>query len=103
MNRQRMLMAGGLLVVILALWLGQRALGTAEAGQSSGEAPIFAVDPLWPKPLPNHWLIGTSIGLWVDDQDNVWMVHRGAPDLVDGERGLELGTAECCATAPHVL
>ena len=22
------------------------------------EGPIFEVDPLWPKPLPNHWLLG---------------------------------------------
>ncbi len=21
-------------------------------------APRFEVDPLWPKPLPNHWVIG---------------------------------------------
>ncbi len=104
MNRRRtMMLGGGLIALIAALWLGQRALGSAGAGQASGEAPIFAVDPLWPKPLPNHWLVGTSIGLWVDDQDNVWMVHRGAPDLDPNERGLELGTAECCATAPHVL
>ena len=22
------------------------------------QAPVFEVDPLWPKPLPNHWLLG---------------------------------------------
>ena len=41
-------------------------------------APVFEVDPLWPKPLPNHWLLGTVIGVDVDDQDNVWIVHRGS-------------------------
>ena len=32
---------------------------------SQGElvnAPSFEVDPLWPKPLPNHWLLGMTIG-----------------------------------------
>jgi hypothetical protein len=30
--------------------------------QSSGKvrAPIFEVDPLWPKPLPNHWVLGMT-------------------------------------------
>ena len=30
---------------------------------SQGElvnAPAFEVDPLWPKPLPNHWLLGMA-------------------------------------------
>ena len=24
------------------------------------QAPVFEVDPLWPKPLPNHWLLGSA-------------------------------------------
>ena len=27
-----------------------------------GDVPIFEVDPLWPKPLPNHWILGNTIG-----------------------------------------
>jgi DNA-binding beta-propeller fold protein YncE len=66
---------------------------------------MFEVDPLWPKPLPNNWLLGWSIGLWVDDQDNVWMIHRGAGGLHNNERGAELNPpiAECCRTAPPIL
>src|SRR4026208_383616 len=45
---------------------------TAQAPQ----APIFEVDPFWPKPLPNHWVTGSTIGLSVDAQDNVWTIHR---------------------------
>jgi len=41
-----------------------------------GQAPIFEVDPFWPKPLPNHWVMGSTIGLSVDDQDHVWVIHR---------------------------
>src|SRR6266542_5069833 len=45
------------------------------------QAPIFEVDPFWPKPLPNHWVTGSTIGLSVDAQDNVWIIHR--PNTVE--------------------
>ncbi|MBV8030509.1 MAG: hypothetical protein JO035_03265, partial [Betaproteobacteria bacterium] len=69
------------------------------------QAPVFEVDPLWPKPLPNHWLLGMTIGVWVDEQDNVWIVHRGGATLNNNERGAELNppTGECCRAAPPVL
>jgi len=38
--------------------------------------PQFAVDPLWPKPLPNHWILGAVAGMAVDEKDHVWLVHR---------------------------
>lgn len=44
-------------------------------------APAFEVDPYWPKPLPNHWVTGSTIGVSVDAQDNVWTIHR--PGSVD--------------------
>ena len=42
------------------------------------QAPRFEVDPMWPKPLPNHWVIGQRIGVSVDAQDHIWIIHRGA-------------------------
>jgi DNA-binding beta-propeller fold protein YncE len=45
------------------------------------QAPIFEVDPFWPQPLPNHWVTGSTIGLSVDAQDNVWTIHR--PNTVE--------------------
>ena len=39
-------------------------------------APRFEVDPLWPKPLPNHWLLGSTVGVSVDSRDHVWIIHR---------------------------
>ena len=51
----------------------------AEGGAK--QAPIFEVDPFWPKPLPNHWVTGSTIGLSVDAQDNVWTIHR--PNTVE--------------------
>ena len=40
-------------------------------------APRFEVDPMWPKPLPNHWVLGMTIGVSVDAQDHIWIIHRG--------------------------
>ena len=69
--------------------------------------PAFEVDPLWPKPLPNHWLLGSVTGVAVDAQDHVWVVHRGYDSMT---ARTEIGaatnpkTAEaCCVPAPPVL
>jgi DNA-binding beta-propeller fold protein YncE len=91
---------------ILGLGIGQALLQKrAEAQGSTVQAPIFEVDPLWPKPLPNNWLLGWTIGIWVDELDHVWVIHRGAGGLHNNERGAELNPpiAECCRTAPPIL
>jgi DNA-binding beta-propeller fold protein YncE len=43
--------------------------------------------------------------VWVDEQDYVWIIHRGAGGLHNNERGAELNPpiAECCRTAPPIL
>ena len=46
------------------------------AAQSRTAVPTFAVDPMWPKPLPNLWILGAVAGMAVDRQDHVWVVHR---------------------------
>ena len=38
--------------------------------------PQFEVDPWWPKPLPNQWIMGAGAGVAVDSRDHVWIVHR---------------------------
>ena len=90
--------------LLAALAIGQAVLqNRADAQGRTAQAPMFEVDPLWPKPLPNHWLLGMTIGVWVDDQDNVWIIHRGAATLHANEKALELGVGECCRAAPPVL
>ncbi len=42
----------------------------------STSMPSYTVDPFWPKPLPNHWLVGAVAGVAVDAQDHVWITHR---------------------------
>ncbi len=105
--RQRRFVSGAALAAgIISLGIGQAVLQRqADAQGSSVTAPIYEVDPLWPKPLPNNWLLGWTIGTWVDEQDHVWVIHRGAGGLNKNERGAELDPpiAECCRTAPPVL
>ena len=66
------------------------------------EAPQFEVDPMWPKPLPNHWVIGWATGVTVDAQDHVWIVHQ-ANKLAPGELFGATKAASCCFPAPPVL
>lgn len=68
------------------------------------QAPRFEVDPLWPKPLPNHWVIGATIGVAVDGKDNVWIIHRaGSLEAKEQYATMKPKAAECCAAAPPVL
>ena len=108
MNRKRSLYLGAAFVVLLvALGVGQSVLDrTAQAeGKGAVMAPRFEVDPFWPKPLPNHWLLGATIGVSVDAQDHVWIIHRSSDTLNANERGAELNppTGLCCKGAPPVL
>jgi len=68
----------------------------------AAQAPRFEVDPLWPRPLPNHWILGQAIGVAVDAKDNVWIVHRPG-SLEAGEHHLSSNIAQCCLAAPPVL
>jgi DNA-binding beta-propeller fold protein YncE len=70
-------------------------------------APTFTVDPLWPKPLPNHWLLGSVTGVAVDGQDHILVVHRGY-DSFTARTEIGLATTpktaeDCCLPAPFVL
>ncbi len=93
------------LAVLVALGLGQAALERSVAARAQGakQAPRFEVDPMWPKPLPNHWVLGNAIGVWADDRDRIWIIHRGSSTLDANEKALELKAGDCCAGAPPVL
>lgn len=47
---------------------------SADAQEST--APQYEVDPAWPRPLPNRWLVGAVAGVAVDARDHIWIVHR---------------------------
>ena len=103
---KRNLCIGLLFVVVLALLLAASSILQKRAAvEAAGvQAPRFEVDPLWPKPLPNHWLLGQTIGVSVDDKDHIWIIHR-AGSLEQGELHATTNPpiAQCCAPAPPVL
>lgn len=102
-----LVVGAGVVCLVAALWAAESALERRLAAEAANavQAPRFEVDPLWPKPLPNHWLLGMAIGVSVDARDHVWIIHRGSATLNANERGAELTppTGECCKGAPPVL
>ena len=103
---------------------------TAEqAKPSSTQAPTFKVDPSWPQEMPNHWIMGSVTGVFVDSKQHVWVTHLpetlteeelyeepwnvvtppaaagrgGAPAGAPAakEKPMQIGT--CCKAAPPVL
>lgn len=103
-SKRTVLLGGALVVAIGVLWACESQLQNGVEAQTV-QAPAFEVDPFWPKPFPNNWLLGNAIGVWVDDQDVIWMVHRSSSTLTGGELGAEQDppTGECCVGAPPVL
>src|SRR5437868_3009782 len=104
MRSRNLLIGTGFAALLGALAIGQAALDKSAAQAQTGVmAPRFEVDPLWPKPLPNHWVLGSTIGVVVDTDDHVWIIHRSSATLANNEKPLENGQGECCAGAPPVL
>jgi DNA-binding beta-propeller fold protein YncE len=66
----------GLLALIEAGPKGPALLLRAGAQGPSVDVPSYRVDPAWPKPLPNHWIVGAVAGVAVDARDHVWITHR---------------------------
>jgi sugar lactone lactonase YvrE len=77
--------------------------GPGAAGDGAA-LPRFRVDPAWPQPLPNGWLLGQVSGVATDADDHVWVLQRPA-SLSEDERGATLSPphSRCCAPAPPVL
>jgi DNA-binding beta-propeller fold protein YncE len=107
-NRNRNLAIGAGFVLTLAglgaaqLWLDE----TLAAEEAGVEAPAFEVDPFWPKPLPNNWLIGSTIGVTVDSRDHVFVIHRYQtlnPSTEVSAAAKPPTALECCVPAPPIL
>ena len=126
---------GVAVVALLAvLGIGQHLLEKEALAQTNGKVmvPKFEVDPFWPKPMPNNWVFGQTIGLGIDEKDQVWIIHRGNdpgnldrtelafPPPVAGRGGARgaapvvteqpelnasqpMKVAECCFPAPPVV
>jgi len=102
----RLKTAAAWVLTLAALAGGERWFSHTAEAQAGGrvQAPAFEVDPMWPKPMPNHWILGSAIGVWVDKQDHIWIIHRGASTLDANENALGGRLSKnCCAAAPPVL
>lgn len=106
MKRRNVFIGAGFIALLGALGVSQSVLEQrAQAQGGTGiSAPRFEVDPMWPKPLPNGWYIGQTIGVWVDNQDHVWIVHRNdSLDPVEAAADQNPPTGECCKKAPPIM
>src|SRR4029077_11613918 len=100
---KRIVSWSALAAAIAGLGIGQMLLqNSAEAQRNMVQGPVFEVDPFWPKPIPG--LLGNAIGVWADEQDHIWITHRGADSPHNNEKGAQLTPpiAECCKAAPPV-
>ncbi len=96
--KRNFVIGSAFLALLAVLGVAQFALEKQADAQSKAAvmAPKFEVDPFWPKPLPNKWHIGQTIGVGVDAQDHVWIIHR-VDSLSESE------VSEEGAKAPPVL
>ena len=97
-----------LVVVLAAICVARSDAKQKQAPKQAVDAqgaPIFRVDPFWPKPLPNRWSMQQVTGLYVESKnDHVWFLNRGAN--ADGD---EIGGSDnppridCCVRGPEVI
>ena len=81
----------------------------AGAVPAGAQSPAFRVDPFWPHPLPNNWILGQVGGMSIDAQDNIWVFQRPR-SLTDDEKGAVANPptrteprSVCCKPAPSVM
>src|SRR5262249_52588530 len=99
-NMKRDVIVGSTFAAVLGLLgAGAAVLKRHVVHAATVMAPRFEVDPMGPKPLPNHWLLGQTIGVAVDAADHIWIIHR-AGSLEPGEQHLTSKQAQCCVAAP---
>jgi hypothetical protein len=83
---------------------GAPAPASSPASAAAGGGKGYQVDPFWPQPLPNGWILGQVSGVAVDADDHVWVLQRPG-SLSDDEKGATFKPplSRCCAPAPPVL
>jgi DNA-binding beta-propeller fold protein YncE len=105
MKPTRKVMYGGATAAALVAALGLRPAVDAARQGPMVQAPRFEVDPLWPRPLPNHWILGSVVGVAVDARDHVFVLNLNNTFTARTEIGAATNppTGECCVPAPSVL
>ena len=91
--------AAAVAALLIGLAVAERALERAALAQRQA-APVFQVDPMWPK-VPKQWMLGQVAGLSVDARDHVWILQRPW-SLANDEKATD-PDAPCCHPAPPVM
>jgi DNA-binding beta-propeller fold protein YncE len=100
--RQAIPIVSGLLA-FAASSTGSAQVVEGQAVDANG-APLYQVDPFWPKSLPNNWSMQQVTGIGVDDQDIVWFLNRpNAPDPLEIIAESEPRAVLCCVLGPEVI
>ena len=96
-------LAGVCAAVVLAASVASHAQVVAGQAVENG-APVYRVDPFWPKPLPNRWSMQQVTGIHVDHMDHVWFLNR-LQDVDPKELAGEGSPAPalCCVRGPEVI
>ena len=107
-NRGRSLACCALITVgaQLALAMGSPAHAQVVEGQVVDEngAPVYRVDPFWPKTLPNNWSMQQVTGIGVDGNDHVWFLNRqNAPDPLEIIAEGDPRAVLCCVLGPELI
>jgi DNA-binding beta-propeller fold protein YncE len=91
-----------LLLFVVAIAVLSVAATALESETQAGRdaAPIFQVDPAWPK-MPKQWILGQVSGVATDTQDHVWVLQR--PWSLNTDEVARNPEAECCSPAPPVM
>ena len=89
-------------VVLLAV--GSVALSQQQQVQAvdANGAPMYKVDPFWPKPLPNRWSMQQVTGINIAPDDHIWFLNRAAnanPDEIGGANH----EIDCCIRGPELI
>ena len=99
---RRLLLWGGLSAA--AILVLSATVPMLVGARTTDHGPRFRVDPDWPRPLPNEWLVGQVCGVAVDRHDTIWIIQRPRTLTTD-----EAGAAQtpprsaCCFPAPSVM
>ncbi|MFN7980058.1 MAG: hypothetical protein U0P30_18135 [Vicinamibacterales bacterium] len=96
--RTPLALTSALLVALVAAAVGTLPVAARQSPQT------FTVDPTWPQEFPNHWVMGSVTGVFVDSKDHVWITSL--PETLTEEELYEeqvppQGT--CCKQAPVVI
>jgi DNA-binding beta-propeller fold protein YncE len=100
------------LVILVALGTWQTVTGKAAGAQvqkPTAGAPIFEVDPFWPKMeghfgIDGNWMFASIAGIAIDTTtDHVWMLDLGTLEDNEGYALTNPTMMDCCAPTTPVM